>query len=64
MIDNWRKSTYSVDNSTCVETGWSDGTVGFRDTKQAALPDDERPTLVFRKDAAGAFLTMVTSGTR
>lgn len=64
MIDNWRKATYSVDNSTCVETGWADNLVGYRDTKQAALPDDERPTLVFSKDAAGAFLSMVKSTIR
>ncbi|MGH3801992.1 MAG: DUF397 domain-containing protein, partial [Pseudonocardiaceae bacterium] len=46
MIDNWRKSTYSANNATCVETGWADGMVGYRDTKQAALPEHERPTLV------------------
>jgi len=61
MIDNWRKSTYSADNSTCVETGWTGNTVGYRDTKQAALPTDERPTLQFSTDAAHAFLTMIKS---
>ncbi|MGH3622319.1 MAG: DUF397 domain-containing protein [Sciscionella sp.] len=64
MIDNWRKATHSADNSMCVETGWADGTVGYRDTKQAALPDDERPTLVFGRDAADAFLSMLKSTTR
>ena len=59
MIDNWRKATYSAGNASCVETGWADGMVGYRDTKQAALPEDERPTLVFSKDAAAAFLTMI-----
>ena len=63
MIDNWRTSTYSVNNATCVETGWADGTVGYRDTKQAALPDAERPTLVFGKDAASAFLNTIRSTT-
>jgi hypothetical protein len=63
VIDNWRKATYSADNSTCVETGWTGNTVGYRDTKQAALPDNERPTLVFNRDAAGAFLTMIRSTT-
>lgn len=61
MINNWRKSTRSADNSTCVETGWTDSMVGYRDTKQAALTEAERPTLVFGKDAAGAFLNMIKS---
>lgn len=56
MIDNWRKSTYSADNSACVETGWAGDEVGYRDTKQA-----ERPTLVFSRDAARAFLDMIKS---
>lgn len=64
MIDNWRKATYSADNSACVETGWADGMVGYRDTKQAALPEDEQPTLVFSEDAAGAFLNMIKSNAR
>ncbi len=63
MIDNWRTSTYSVDNSMCVETGWAEGMVGYRDTKQAALPDHERPTLVVSQDAAAAFLNMIKSMT-
>jgi hypothetical protein len=33
-----RKATFSANNSTCVETGWADGMVGYRDTKHAALP--------------------------
>ncbi|MGH3871618.1 MAG: DUF397 domain-containing protein [Pseudonocardiaceae bacterium] len=63
MIDNWRTSTYSADNSTCVETGWADGMVGYRDTKQAALPEHQRPTLMVGNDAANAFLTMIRSMT-
>jgi hypothetical protein len=63
VIDNWRKSSYSADNSACVETGWAGDTVGYRDTKQAALPDDTRPTLVVSKDVAGAFLNMIESMT-
>lgn len=39
--------------------GWAGGRVGYRDTKQAALPEDERPTLVFTEPAARAFLTMI-----
>lgn len=61
MIDNWRTSSYSADNSACVETGWAGDTVGYRDTKQAALPENARPTLVVSKDAAGAFLNMIKS---
>lgn len=63
MIDNWRKATASANNSACVETGWADGMVGYRDTKQAELPEGERPTLIFSKVAAGAFLTMIRSAT-
>jgi Domain of unknown function (DUF397) len=61
VIDNWRTSTHSANNATCVETGWADGMVGYRDTKQTALPDTERTTLVVSKDAAGAFLNMIKS---
>ncbi|MGH3866895.1 MAG: Scr1 family TA system antitoxin-like transcriptional regulator [Pseudonocardiaceae bacterium] len=61
VIDNWRKATCSVDNSAYVETGWADGMVGYRDTKQAALPENERPTLMVSKDAAAAFLKMIKS---
>lgn len=64
MIDNWRKATYSADNSACVETGWADRMVGYRDAKQAALPDDERPTLMFSRDAADTFLNMIRSSAR
>ena len=60
MIDNWRKASYSANNSTCVETGWADGTVGYRDTKQADLPADHRPTLLFSTDAARTFLAAIT----
>jgi hypothetical protein len=63
VIENWRKATFSADNSTCVETGWADGLVGYRDTKQAARPDDERPSLVFSSHAANTFLTMLKSTT-
>lgn len=61
MIDNWRTSTYTANNAACVETGWAGDTVGYRDSKQAAVPDDERPTLLFGRAAAGAFLTLVKS---
>ncbi|GAB3431361.1 DUF397 domain-containing protein [Actinophytocola sediminis] len=61
MIDNWRKSSASADNSSCVETGWAGNVVGYRDTKQATLSGDDRPTLMFSRSAAGAFLTMITA---
>lgn len=61
MINNWRTSTYTADNSSCVETGWAGHTVGYRDSKQAAVPDDDRPTLLFSKNAASAFLNMIKS---
>ncbi len=61
MICNWRKATYSADNSSCVETGWAGDLVGYRDTKQAALPEDERPVLLFSRKAAGVFLGMIKS---
>lgn len=64
MIDNWRKSTNSANNASCVETGWADGIVGYRDTKQAALPEAERPTLVFNRAAARAFLNVITTSER
>lgn len=51
MIDNWRKSTRSADNSACVETGWNDAEVGYRDSKDAG-----GASLTFGKDAAHAFL--------
>ncbi|HEU5470715.1 MAG TPA: DUF397 domain-containing protein [Actinophytocola sp.] len=61
MIDNWRKSTYSVNNASCVETGWTDTLVGYRDTKQASLSNP--PTLLFRRHAANTFLTMIKTPT-
>lgn len=61
MINNWRKSPYSANNAMCVETGWAGDTVGYRDTKQAALPEAARPTLLVSMDAATAFLSMIKS---
>jgi Domain of unknown function (DUF397) len=59
VIDNWRKATYSADNSTCVETGWANGMIGYRDTKQATLSDTERPILLFSQDTVRTFLAMI-----
>jgi len=63
VIDNWRKASHSADNSACVETGWANGVVGYRDTKQATAPADRRPTLLFTQEAAAAFLTTLKSPT-
>jgi hypothetical protein len=61
-ITNWRKSSRSYNYpENCVETGWSGDVVGYRDTKQAALPDTERPILLLPKNAAHAFLRMITT---
>jgi len=62
VTTNWRKSTRSAGNSTCVELGWSADQVGYRDTKQAALPDEIRPVLLFGKLSAGAFRRAVQDG--
>lgn len=59
MIVNWRKSTHSVDNSACVETGWTPTLVGYRDSKHPTLP-----TLLFPHSAARTFLTMIKSSPR
>jgi uncharacterized protein DUF397 len=59
VIDNWRKATYSANNATCVETGWSDDVVGYRDTKQGRLP--AQPTLLFTTQAAHRFVRMLKS---
>jgi hypothetical protein len=62
LITNWRKSSLSADNSTCVEVGWSTEQVGYRDTKQAGLTDDARPVLLFGKAASHAFLRAAVNG--
>jgi hypothetical protein len=64
VIENWRKATQSANDASCVETGWANGVVGYRDTKQAALPEADRPTLTFSNSAARAFLAMVTAANR
>ena len=57
-ITNWRKSRRSADGE-CVEVGQTDTTVGFRDTKQAHLPAELRPTLAFGRAAGVAFLASI-----
>jgi hypothetical protein len=59
MINNWRKAVASQGSGSCVETGWDSSTVGYRDTKQAGLPDSQRPTLVVPVTSAQAFIDLV-----
>jgi len=61
MIVNWRKSTHSANNAACIETAWTPTHIGYRDSKQSALPATDRPTLLFPHGAAHAFLTMIKS---
>lgn len=58
-ITNWRKSSRSAGDGNCVEVGRTDTAVGFRDTKQAHLPTELRPTLVFGRAAGAAFLASI-----
>jgi hypothetical protein len=61
---DWRKSSGSAGGGECVEVGRTDAFVGFRDTKEAHLPADERPMLVFSRAACAAFLAGLGSGFR
>lgn len=54
MIDNWRKSSCSANNASCVETGWTADVVGYRDTKHP------EPVLIFSRDAVRVFLLKIT----
>lgn len=58
---DWRKSSWSAGGGECVEVGRTDAFVGFRDTKEAHLPADERSTLVFGRAAGAAFLASLRS---
>lgn len=58
-ITNWRKSSRSAGDGECVEVGRTDTVIGFRDTKEAHLPAELRPTLVFSRDAGVAFLASI-----
>lgn len=53
-LTNWRKSSYSGEESNCVEVGAGPEVVGVRDTKDRA-----GGTLVFAHPAWGAFLAAV-----
>jgi hypothetical protein len=59
IITNWRKSSWSAGGGECVEVGRTDTVVGFRDTKEAHLPADVRPTLMFGRAAGAAFLASI-----
>lgn len=57
-MHNWRKSSYSSANGSCVEVG-TDGThIGVRDTKLG----ETSPVLVFSVTAWREFLAAATSG--
>jgi hypothetical protein len=58
-ITNWRKSSRSAGDGECVEVGWTGTVVGFRDTKEAHLPADVRPTLMVGRAAGVAFLASI-----
>lgn len=60
FITNWRKAVQSSGGGECVEVGWTDTIVGFRDTKEAHLPADVRPTLMFSRAAGAAFLASIS----
>jgi hypothetical protein len=51
-VTNWRKSSYSQGQDTCVEVGSVGAVVGVRDTKLGA----ESPILAFGPDSWAAFL--------
>lgn len=52
-ISNWRTSSYSsTDGGTdCVETGWTDSAVGYRDSKEP-----EGRVLLFPTHTARTFI--------
>src|ERR1700730_10774940 len=61
--DQAKKSTRCEVNGSCVEVASGEGgAVGFQDSKQEHLPDDERPRLVFPIGAAATFLAAIKSG--
>lgn len=54
MDKTWRKSSYSANEPSCVETRHVATTVGVRDTK-----DRSRATMAFTPDAWQAFVDHV-----
>lgn len=54
MDKTWRKSSYSANEPSCVETRQLDDTVGVRDTK-----DRERATVAFAAGTWQAFVDHV-----
>lgn len=56
-MTDWHKSTYTHwEENACVEVGRLPGLVGIRDTKQWALPDENRPILVLPAESFAALI--------
>lgn len=54
-ITNWRKASASGGSGTsCIETGWTDTMVGYRDSKQVS-----GPKLIFPASSARSFLAWI-----
>lgn len=61
-ISGWRKSSHShFEENACVEVGDAPGVVGVRDTKQAAMAHDLRPTLIVPARSFAAFVAHLAS---
>ncbi|GAA0511650.1 hypothetical protein GCM10011581_01840 [Saccharopolyspora subtropica] len=57
QITEWRKSSYSGEETNCVEVGSGSGVVAVRDTKNR-----DGGTLVFQPRAWGSFLSALKAG--
>ncbi|UUV34363.1 DUF397 domain-containing protein [Amycolatopsis roodepoortensis] len=56
-MTGWHKSTYTHwEENACVEVGAGGDKVGIRDTKQWAIPNQDRPVLVLDAAAFGGLL--------
>lgn len=54
---DWRKASRSAGSGdTCVETGWTESAVGYRDSKQVGGPE-----LWFPMSAARVFIAKIVS---
>ena len=61
-ISGWRKSSHShFEENACVEVGNGPDVVGVRDTKQAAMVAEVRPTLVVPARSFAAFVAHIAS---
>jgi len=61
-ITNWRKSRRSTQDGSCVEAGWTPEEAGFRDPKQAGMPEKERPVIVVPRLAGAAMVLAIKAG--